>query len=176
MPDQSCLHAAVSTAGQDNSRIAVQTPQLLTCTSADTLQANILSHPDDTLEFLQRLLPERATVRKPSFAEALARAVAPLARSPLQPLERQQKQQADGQQTSEPPSPATPPQQLVPARRTSLVPPPGLAPLQLPSQSDCAAPLPAPVSGAAFTTRKQAMTRVSATVDELLNAIVGDLV
>ena len=155
----------------------MQLLQILTSASANALQANILSHPDDTLEFLQRLLPERAPAAKPSFAEALVRAVAPLARSPLQPLERQQKQKqhADGQQ-SEPPSPATPPQQLVPARRSSLMPPPGLAPLQLPCQSDCAAPPPAPVSGAAFTTRRQAMTRVSATVDELLNAIVGDLV
>ena len=44
----------------------------------------------------------------------------------------------------------------------------GLAPLRLSP--------PPPLSGEAFAERKQHLTRVSATVDELLNAIVGELI
>jgi hypothetical protein len=107
----------------------------------DVLQANILSHPDDTLEFLQRLSPERtpAPVRRPSLSELFAKAVA---------------------------GGATPPPQQG-TEAFALVTPPL-------RQSPTGGPLAA--SGMCFAERKQAMTRVSATVDELLGAIVGELV
>ncbi len=108
-------------------------------------QANILSHPDDTLEFLQKLSPERTpqpAPKRPSLSDLFAKAVSGAAGTP--PPAKQREAAADGF------APATPPQQLS-----------SLGPL---------------AAHATYAERKQAMTRVSATVDELLGAIVRELV
>lgn len=173
-----CLYSAPLTAlksSRQHIKQLLRSSDALLTHCVSSMQANILSHPDDTLEFLQRLSPERSPVQpaqRHSFAEVLTKA---LTRSPLQPLKQQQQPQPEQQQEQQLPAPATPPQQQVLARRTSLCPPAGLARLQLPQHSpDCQAAAPPPA--ASFAERKQAMTRVSATVDELLGAIVGELV